>query len=235
MVWCHVCCLLTGVIVRLKSPAQSAIPRAGGSLQTMFDFFRPSGPECCIWLYRPLHSAERLHWRLMRLWLSLWLIIGDCYGTSYDWSSLFFALNWMATFCSGYRLFWEIVYYDGSKSAMTTRLCGVPQGSFLGPILYVLCTAEIFSAITACGMNVHSYADDIQLYAGGSASTAVELWLGSPPAQSRLTTEVERRQDTGDVVGHKAETRYNLCRSDTSVVCWDPHLTCGFDLGVRVW
>jgi hypothetical protein len=63
-------------------------------------------------------------------------------------------------------------------SAMTTLPCGFPRGSVLGPILYVLYIAEIFSTVTACGANVHSYADDIQLYAGGPAATTVEISAG---------------------------------------------------------
>lgn len=73
-------------------------------------------------------------------------------------------LKWFSSYLSDRTQFVEILNNNGtvsrSSSSMVTR--GVPQGSILGPILFILYTADIIDNIQFC--NYHLYADDLQLY-----------------------------------------------------------------------
>ena len=53
---------------------------------------------------------------------------------------------------------------SGDQSAGSTLTCGVPQRSVLGPILFLLYCTDVVVIAQRCGLGVHSYADDTQLY-----------------------------------------------------------------------
>ena len=62
------------------------------------------------------------------------------------------ALEWMTSYLTGRQ---QCVRHAGSSSTATFLTCGVPQGSVLGPILFLLYTADILATISKHGLHGH--------------------------------------------------------------------------------
>ena len=71
------------------------------------------------------------------------------------------ALKWFRSYLQDRNQF---VMIDGTNSEMKELRYGVPQGSVLGPILYLRYTSPIGDIIKRHGLNYHLYADDTLLY-----------------------------------------------------------------------
>ena len=70
-------------------------------------------------------------------------------------------LRWINSFLSDRT---QQVAYADELSRTRPLLFGVPQGSVLWPLLYILYTAELEQVVTRHSMRLHQYADDSQLY-----------------------------------------------------------------------
>ena len=90
-----------------------------------------------------------------------------------------------ATFgCSGIVLSWlrsylterlQSVLVNGSVSARSVLKYGVPQGSVLGPVLFIMYIYPLGDVIKPFGISYHFFADDSQLY-DYAVPAKVPLW-----------------------------------------------------------
>ena len=82
------------------------------------------------------------------------------------------ALDWLRSYLTNRSQFVNI---DGVKSETNNMTCGVPQGSVLGPILYLLYTSPLDDILRRQNMLFHSYADDTQLYTSFTCNDEYDL------------------------------------------------------------
>ena len=70
-------------------------------------------------------------------------------------------ISWIVNYLSC-RSF--VVSVNGEMSSSCDLEIGVPQGSILGPLLFILYTKELQELVERHGISIHLYADDTQIY-----------------------------------------------------------------------
>src|SRR6218665_1172647 len=68
-----------------------------------------------------------------------------------------------------------VVMFDGGRSSVRKLSHGVPQGSILRPLLFLLYIADLGGLASKLGLSSHFYADDTQLYTTGPRSESIDL------------------------------------------------------------
>ena len=91
------------------------------------------------------------------------------------------AHDWLSSFVT--RRTYSVRFGGTTTSPWKVR-SGIPQGSILGPLLYILYTADVAALVESLGFKVHLYADDTQLYDFCSSSEAEALAI-------RVNTAIE--------------------------------------------
>ena len=71
------------------------------------------------------------------------------------------ALEWFRSYLSQRK---QQVVINGAKSDVKHLDCGVPQGSVLGPLLFLIYILPLGDTMKGCSISRHGYADDIQVY-----------------------------------------------------------------------
>ena len=99
----------------------------------------------------------------------------------------------------------QYVHFNGESSNVVHLECGVPQGSVLGPLLYILYTTDLTRIVDKHGLKAHSYADDLQIYSHVDTAQTSSLVL-------RLSSCVE------DVKNWMAQNRLRLNPAKTELI-----------------
>ena len=110
--------------------------------------------------------------------------------------------RWFTSYLTGRTQF---VRCGGSSSAPTMLDCGVPQGSVLGPILFLLYTADLLRLVRGHGLEPHLYADDTQIYGYCRPGT-------TPQLQERMSACIS------DVAAWMRSNRLQLNTDKTEVI-----------------
>jgi len=76
-------------------------------------------------------------------------------------------LTWIRSFLTDRS---QRVFFNGSLSIEIMLLFGIPQGSVLGRLLFLLYAAQMFDIIASFRLTGHTYANDSQLYISVPAS-----------------------------------------------------------------
>ena len=82
------------------------------------------------------------------------------------------ALKWFNSFVSGRH---QSVQIGSSSSQSVAAECGVPQGSVLGPLLFILYMSDVTQIAMNHDFNIHLYADDVQIYSSCAPSQCDSL------------------------------------------------------------
>jgi len=82
------------------------------------------------------------------------------------------ALDWLQSYLTSRVV---CVRRGSVRSTHKTVRFGVPQGSVLGPLLFILYTASLIDLIEGYGLNPHLYADDMQIQGSCRPGSANQL------------------------------------------------------------
>jgi hypothetical protein len=101
-------------------------------------------------------------------------------------------------------------------------LCGVPQGSVLGPQLFNLYTQPVKDIIITYNFGVHMYADDIQVYFSFGSTEELEQKLSD---LAKCMTEIQTWMDVNKLKFNKSKTEAIVFQSPSANKT--PELICG--------
>src|SRR6218665_1017873 len=115
-------------------------------------------------------------------------------------------LCWLRLFL-GERSF--CVVHGSTRSPWVPAPYGLPQGSVLGPLLYLIYTSDLATLLASYSALAQLYADDVQAYLHCSASDAI--------ATTQVMTFI-----MGALGAWMSSNRLRLNSAKTQFICWAP-------------
>ena len=125
-------------------------------------------------------------------------ILLDCLHMSFGVSGT--VLSWIESFITART---KAVYISEDQSTTSAVICGVPQGSVLGPLQFLLHTANVLKIVQYHGLLGHSCANDTSIYLHADASQCTAQL-------SVMCHSVHRRHKEVDVT----KSSQTKCRQD---------------------
>lgn len=119
------------------------------------------------------------------------------------------ALKWFESYLSNRKQFVNI---NASKSSLRDLETGVPQGSVLGPILYLLYTSPMSDIIKEHNLRYHFFADDSQLFIAFKSKCHDEL-LESKNRIEECISEINSWMSLNDLKLNHEKTEFLLLHS----------------------
>ena len=132
------------------------------------------------------------------------------------------AIAWFESYLASRKYYVQV---EGYKSSLRSLDSGVPQGSVLGPLLYVLYTSPVADIIKSHDLQYHFYADDTQLYITFNTDSADDACLAKSRVEHcveeidrwMISNKLKLNVDKTELIAFSSKYRPKPCLSNVQI------------------